>query len=90
MAENNDTVTLVALESFSPYKKDDVFTVTRKEAEAVLKPNLRENDFGPIYPNVKVREFDPESDAHLLIKGGTLNQKERETLNAKLNAAVKK
>lgn len=90
MADNNDTVTLVALESFSPYKKDDVFTVTRKEAEAVLKPNLRENDFGPIYPNVKVREFDPESDAHLLIKGGTLNQKEREALNAKLNAAVKK
>ncbi len=90
MADNNEKVTLVAVEAFTPYRKDEVFTVTKKEADAILKPNLRENDFGPIYPNVKVREFDPETDAHLLVKGGSLNQKERASYDAKLSAAVKK
>jgi hypothetical protein len=89
VAETEEKVTLVALESFSPYKKDDVFTVSKKEASAVLSPNLRDSDFGPIYPNVKVRLYDPESDVHLLLKGGSLNQKERDTLEAKISAAVK-
>lgn len=90
MADSKEQVTLVALEAFTPYRKDEVFTVTREEADKVLKPNLRENDFGPIYPNVKVREFDPETDAHLLVKGGSLNQKERAAYDAKISAAVKK
>lgn len=85
---DNDNVTLVALETFTPYRKDEVFTVSKKEADALLRPNLRENDFGPIYPNVKVREFNPESDSHLLLKNGALNQKERAGLEAKLKAAV--
>jgi hypothetical protein len=81
-------VVLVALETFTPYKKGEVFAVTEKEAEAVLTPNLRNNDFGPIYPGVKVRKYDPESDAHLLLKNGVLNRKEHRALSAKLRAAA--
>lgn len=90
MADKPETVTLVAVEAFSPYKKDEVFTVTAKEADMLLKPNLRENDFGPVYPNVKVRVYDEETDASLLLKNGVLNSKEHAALEAKLKAAVKK
>ncbi len=90
MADTDKRVSLVALETFTPYKKDEVFTVSQEEADALLKPNLRENDFGPIYPNVKVRLYDPEGDAHLLLKNKVLNQKEHEALEAKMRAAVKK
>lgn len=83
-------VALVALDTFTPYKKDEVFAVTRKEANALLVKNMRENDFGPIYPVVKVRLFDEESDGHLLLKNGVLNQKEHAALEAKLRAVAAK
>lgn len=83
----NEKVVLVALEAFSPYKKGDVFTVTRKEADLVLNADpRRENEFGPVYPRNKVREFEPERDEYLLKEGGFLNQKEIAVADAKETA----
>lgn len=87
-SNENDRVSLVTTDTFTPYKKDEVFTVSRKEADQLLTPNLRENDFGPIYPVVKVRLYDEENDAWLLLKNNALNQKEREALEAKLKAGA--
>ncbi len=82
---SEDQVTLVAVDTFPPYRKGEVFTVDKKVAEVLLSGSTRQNDFGPVYPQVKVREYDPETDEHLLLQNGTLNQKDAARLREKLS-----
>lgn len=87
---NSNLVLLVAKEVFTPYKKGEVFGVTPEVAEKLLTRDMTNTDFGPKYPVVKVRRFDPEKDTELLLRNGTLNQREHAKLEAKLYPGGKK
>lgn len=90
MENNNNLVLLVATDTFTPYKKGEVFGVTPDVAEKLLTRDMTNNDFGPKYPVVKCRRFDPEKDMELILQNRTLNQREHEKLEAKLHPASKK
>jgi len=88
MADDNEQVeyvTLVAKEIITPYKKGEVFTVTKPQADMLLTRNMAENDFGPINPVVKVRLYDPEKDEQLLLDNHVLNAIEHKKLQNKLH-----
>lgn len=87
---NSNLVLLVAKETFTPYKKGEVFGVTPEVAEKLLTRDMTMTDFGPKYPVVKCRRFDPKQDMELLLQNGTLNQREHEKLVAKLHPSSKK
>lgn len=88
--ENSNLVLLVTTDTLTPYKKGEVFGVTPEVAEKLLTKDMTMTDFGPKYPVVKVRRFDPEKDTELLLQNRTLNQREHAKLEAKLHPQTKK
>lgn len=64
-------VLLVATETITPYKKGEVFGVSPEAAEKLLTRDMTPTDFGPKYPNVKVRRYIPEQDEELLLQNHT-------------------
>jgi predicted ArsR family transcriptional regulator len=84
MAQKRKLVTLVALETFTPYRAGEVFSVSEEDAEKLLTRNNEKNDFGAKYPKVKVRKFDPRVDGERLLDEHSLNVKAHNALQAKL------
>jgi hypothetical protein len=60
------------------------FSVSEEDAEKLLTRNNEKNDFGPKYPKVKVRRFDPRIDGEKLLDEGSLNIQAHNALQAKL------
>lgn len=78
-------VALVTMKILTPYRINEVFCETPENAEKLLHPNMTKGDFGPIYPEVKVRRFNPDSDMPLLLSNRSLNKKDHDVLMKKLN-----
>lgn len=92
-AAKRKLVTLVALETITPYKAGEVFSVSQEDAELLLTPNRERTDFGARYPRVKVRKFDPRVDGERLLDEHSLNVEAHNVLQKKLRPnlpAVKK
>jgi hypothetical protein len=77
-------VTLVAMETLTPYKAGEVFSVSEEDAELLLNRNTEKTDFGTRYPKVKVRKFDPRVDADKLLDEHSLNIEAHNALQKKL------
>lgn len=84
-----EMVTLVATDTLTPYRKGEVFTVTKEQADRLKTRNMVENDFGPINPVVKVRDFDDAKDEQLLLDNRVLNGVEHRKLYEKLHPTQK-
>lgn len=78
-------VPLVTLEVLTPYKAGEVFAVPPAVAKKLLKVDMTKTDFGPKYPRVKVRLYNPDRDEALTLTNGTLNQEEHKKLLQRLH-----
>ena len=78
-------VPLVTLEVMTPYKAGEVFAVPPAVAKKLLKVDMTKTDFGPKYPRVKVRLYNPDRDEPLNLSNGTLNQEEHKKLLQRLH-----
>jgi hypothetical protein len=84
-----EKVTLVALDTITPYRKGEVFTVNRVAADKLLTRDNSVTDFGPRNERVKVRLFDPLKDEQLLLDNHVLNAVEHRKLEKKLHGENK-
>lgn len=88
-SENTEMVTLVATDTLTPYRKGDVFTVTKAQADMLKTRDLSATDFGHKNETVRVRDYDPEKDEQLLLDNRVLNQVEHRKLHEKLHPKAK-
>lgn len=83
---SEERVRLVSKEILTPYKREEVFSVSKEDAEKLLKADRSLTDFGPKYPVVKARPFDAKKgDEQLLLDNKYLNQEEHDLLQEKLH-----
>ena len=57
-------VTLITTEALSPYNKNEVFSVTEREAEALLNPVVVNENGKSVKIDSKVEVFDAKREAH--------------------------
>lgn len=86
MAEaNEEYVTLVATDTLTPYRKGEVFTLPKSQADMVLTRDMSTTDFGHKNERVKARLFKPGEDDELLLDNRVLNAVEHKKLDDKLH-----
>ena len=86
---DSNLVLLVTLDVMTPFRKGEVFGVSPEMAEKLLTKDMTLTDFGPKYPVVKCRRYNPEKDQELLLANRTLNQREHKKLEEKLTLQQK-
>lgn len=87
---DEEKVTLVATDTLTPYRKGEVFTVNKSQADRILNRDTTMTDFGPKNEKVKARLYDPDKDEQLLLDNRVLNAVEHRKLHEKLHGKKQK